>query len=412
MRHLRVPVMLAWAICILAGFSSIYTLADILIRDASSQTLLHFAANNIFNTVFPLLFAFPGALIVSRQPRQVIGWLLVGPALIFVVSNWMTLFLQGFSTPPPATLLNLFMLWFNTCSWLALIFPLVLIILLFPSGRPLGPRWNWTIVLSIGMVLFFLFWAGFSRNFQAEFASWSLINPIGFLPKDFEQWVMLPWSALLVLLTITSLVSIVIRFQRAAPVEREQIKWLLYASTLFALVYSLTMLVGGTDEFTGPLQADLVNILFALATMAIPVAIAVAILRYHLFDIDVIIRLTLVYAILSAILGLVFATGIVIVQGAFLTLTGQTSSAAIVITTLAAAALFQPLRRRIQGLINRRFYREAYSAEQALARFTSAARSGSDLDELTSMLVEIAQQTLQPTQVNLALKPGESKRDG
>jgi hypothetical protein len=411
MRHFRAPVILAWAICAIAGTSTIFNLYAILSREAGRQTLLHLVSNQFANTGYPLIFAIPGALIISRHPRQVIGWLLVGPALVFSATSWITSYLQGFSAAPPATFWNLFMLWFSTCSWLALILPLILMVLLFPTGRLLSPRWNWTIYLAVGMVLFFFFWAAFSKLFQVEFVSWSLINPIGFLAQDFDQWVIVPWSGLLVLLTIASLVSVVLRFRRAPLVEREQLKWLLYAGMLFALVYSPGMLLGGLDEANASLQTDLLNILFGLATMAIPAAIAVAILRYHLFDIDVIIRLTLIYALLSGVLGLVFAAGIVLAQGAFITLTGQRSPAAEVITTLATIALFQPLRRRIQLLINRRFYRESYSAEQALAQFTRAARSGSDLDELAAMLIEIAQGTLQPTQVSLELKTGEQKQE-
>ena len=139
-------------------------------------------------------------------------------------------------------------------------------------------------------------------------------------------------------------------------------------------------------------------------------AFAIAILRYHLFDIDIVIRLTLVYASVTGLLGLVFAGGIVLLQFVFRKLTGQASDLAVVVTTLAIAALFNPLRLRIQALIDRRYYRAKYNADQALAELTNAARSGSDLDELSSMLIELVLKTLQPAQVSLQLKAGERSK--
>ena len=216
---------------------------------------------------------------------------------------------------------------------------------------------------------------------------------------------MLPWSGMLAVLTAASLASMVMRYRQAGVLEREQMKWLLYACSIFGLVYIPSVFLANRGADPG-LQ-ELANLLFGIAIIAIPTAIAIAILRYHLFDIDVIIRLTLVYATVTGLLGLVYAGGIVLLQFVFRKLTGQASDLAVVGTTLVIAALFNPLRLRIQALIDRRYYRAKYNADQALAELTNAARSGSDLDELSSMLIELVLKTLQPAQVSLQLKAGE-----
>ena len=135
-----------------------------------------------------------------------------------------------------------------------------------------------------------------------------------------------------------------------------------------------------------------------------PISITIAILRYQLFDIDVIIRRTLVYGLLTAALVVIYFGSVVLLQQAFLATTGERSQAAVVFSTLAIAALFTPLRKRIQDFIDRRFYRQKYNSEQALAQFATAARSQADLDHLVNALTEVTQNTLQPQQVNLWLK--------
>jgi hypothetical protein len=235
---------------------------------------------------------------------------------------------------------------------------------------------------------------------------WEIPNPISFMPQNAWQYILPFWSSLLALLTVTSLVSVYIRYKRGTMVEREQLKWLLYACAIFALVYVPSVLTAGADNLKGnPLLQDLINVIFLLTMVLIPAVIAIAILRYRLFDIEVIIRLTLVYALVTGTLGLLYASSVILLQASFRAVTGQTSDIAVVLTTLIIAALFNPLRSRIQTAIDRRFFRPKYNTQQALAEFTVAARSSADLDALTGMMVDIVQKTFQPTQVTLQLKP-------
>jgi hypothetical protein len=202
--------------------------------------------------------------------------------------------------------------------------------------------------------------------------------------------------------------SIFIRFRRAAVVEREQIKWLLYACAIFAVVY-IPSLLYNTERLPTPYR-EMIDMLFLLVIITIPASVAAAILRYRLFDIDVIIRLTLVYTLVSGLLGLIYAGGVLVLQEGLRVLTGQASEIALVITTILIAALFNPLRLRIQAWIDRRFYRSKYNAEQAIAEFAAAARNGSDLDVLAAMLEDVVRNNLQPTQLSLLLKSNPVER--
>jgi hypothetical protein len=150
---------------------------------------------------------------------------------------------------------------------------------------------------------------------------------------------------------------------------------------------------------------NLWNFLFALGMFAFPAAIATAILRYRLYDIELIIRRTLQYSLLTGLLSLVYFGGVALLQSLLSAFGGQSSAVVIVVTTLAIAALFHPLRRRVQGFIDQRFYRQKYNAEKALADFATAARSETNLAQLSDYLTSTVQETLQPDQVSLWLQP-------
>jgi hypothetical protein len=183
-----------------------------------------------------------------------------------------------------------------------------------------------------------------------------------------------------------------------------QINWLLFSCMLFTMVYLLIGVfdLGDSQTFAGYLT----GVLFGLTLMLVPVSIAIAILRYHLWDIDVIIRRTLVYSILTVLLALVYFGGVTLLQGAFSAFSGEKSSAAIVLSTLSIAALFNPLHNRIRSFIDRRFYRRKYDAEKTLQTFSTSLREEVDLDELNERLITVVNETLQPERVGLWLHKG------
>jgi hypothetical protein len=224
---------------------------------------------------------------------------------------------------------------------------------------------------------------------------------IGFIPSPwFDEYLLGPWFVLLPLLTISCAVALFVRFRRAGLMEREQIKWLFYAGVLFAVVYVPTFV-------PNPVPDAIWNTLFGFALLTFPIAIGIAILRYHLFDIDIIIRRTLLYALLTAVLLSVYFGLVLITQFAFIALTGQESPIAIVISTLVIAALFNPLRRRLQSFIDRRFYRRSYDAAQTLEKFAATVREEVDLEQISSVLMQSINETMQPETAVLWLRGNE-----
>jgi hypothetical protein len=396
---------LAWVVCGIIILGSIFNM----VRDISQQNiatgLLEWIAY-LLELLWPVEFAVLAALILSRQPQNAIGWLLMVPALLVVVYSLPGINIDGVTVPPPNPS-NSFLLavWFNQWAWILFIFPILLIPLLFPSGRPPSPRWRWVVIYALVLVAIFIFLASLAQNFQSTTHGWFVPNPVGFIPNtSFVELIISIWQMGLVALTVLCVFSLFVRFRRAAAVEREQIKWLLYACFLFAIVYGFRFFVSDESSII-----PLWNVLFYLLILMVPAAIAIAILRYRLWDIDVIIRKTLVYGALTAAMALVFFGGVTLLQSLFQAISGQQSAISIVISTLVIAALFNPLRTRIQNGIDRRFYRKKYNAEQTLARFAGVARDETDIDQLCAELLAVVDESMQPAQVSLWLKPTGGK---
>ena len=190
-----------------------------------------------------------------------------------------------------------------------------------------------------------------------------------------------------------------LRLRRAVGVERQQLKWFVYAVALFALVFPPSIIVLGDGRL----------IVFLLPL--VPTAAGIAILRYRLFDIDVVINRTLVYGALTVMLAAAYFATVVASQYVFRALTGQESQLAIVASTLTIAALFVPLRRRVQGFVDRRFYRRKYDAAKTLEAFNARLREETDLDALSSDVVGVVRRTMQPAHVSLWLRPDPEPED-
>lgn len=363
----------------------------------------HFALSEIMIPFVPVTFAFVGALIISRQPRNVIGLLMMLPglSLFLLVDVFLRPYLTGILPPPePPTDIFLLILWFSNWNWLLLLFPLMFIMVLFPTGQPLTPRWGRLVYFGLGLMVFFVLMLTFAEYLApgSGGVDWRFDNPIGILKQEWLDILVIPILISTPIWIILCVVSLLVRFRRAGGVEREQIKWLFYAAAIFALTYVPAFIL---TDFNAP--ENLWNVLWVFGMLSIPVAIAIAILRYRLYDIDIIIRRTLQYALLTALLALVYFGGVVLLQSLFESLTGEQSAIAIVVSTLVIAALFAPLRRRIQKSIDKRFYRRRYDAEETLASFASTARDEVDLDELTTALVRVVDETMQPEMVSLWL---------
>jgi hypothetical protein len=405
MRHNR-SALFAWIAFSIVNGLVIATFVFSIIGGSDGDSPLKLLRDNVWQLV-PLTFALVGALIVSRQPRNAIGLLLLLPAFMQVIP--VDSYLAQFPDVPPSNqTLALLASWFQNWSWLLLIVPILFILLLFPTGRPPTPRWRWLIYLGLGVGAVYGLGVIFARELGPMDGNWTLHNPIGIVSQDkMLSYLNIPLTGSLLLVAVSCAAAPFVRFRRAGAVERQQIKWLFAAAALFALVYVPGFFNGASTDSAGLLW----NFLFLLAILGIPIAIGIAILRYRLYDIDIIIRRTLQYTVLTGLLALIYSASVVLLQSLFEALTGQQSPIVIVVSTLAIAALFSPLRLRVKNVVDRRFFRRQYDAQQTLAAFAAVSRDEVDLDALSAALLGAVEGTMHPERVLLWLRDdGEDQR--
>jgi hypothetical protein len=289
------------------------------------------------------------------------------------------------------------------------------------------PNWVWVVPVAafIGNLcigsFFFVFPTGrfvprWAIMIAVVYSAYNILNSYGVVLSpslvalgDSVQW-LFPIFALVSLIAVIG--APIDRYRKVSTVlERQQIKLVVltitFAFGLFALTTSTAFWVPGGNpvQDISFITIYLQPVGWMLSLLLIPLSIAVSILRYRLFDIDVIICKTLVYAVLTGLLALIYFGGVVLLQQLIRSITGESSDVAIVVSTLAIAALFFPLRRRVQSAIDRRFYRRKYDAAKTLAAFGVTARDEVELDKLTAELINVVQETMQPTSVSLWLKP-------
>jgi hypothetical protein len=376
-----------------------------LLSQDGSRNVLYLAGEALISLVAPVVFAIVAALIVSRQPRNILGWVLMVPVGLYVVGGPIARYIESLApSSPEPTVPILLMAWFNNWNWLLLIIPL-----LFPNGQPPTPRWRWVGVAAIAWAALFVLLAALPQQINASTRPTLVLdNPIGVLGKDTVERLVGVWIVGLLALVVVCAVALFVRYRRANATEREQIKWLLYACAVFLVVYvgGFVSRLGGTASLGGYIW----GVFFGLSVIALPAAIGIAILRYRLYDIDVVINRTLVYGPLTMMLVALYFGGIVVLQRFFVLLTGQQSTIAVVASTLAIAALFSPLRRRIQGFVDRRFYRNKYDAAKTLEAFSAKLRDETDLEALSDDLVGVVRETMQPAHVSLWLRPETAQK--
>ena len=361
-------------------------------------------ASSVAWSAFPIVFAVVSGLIIARQPFNRIGWLLMVPAIFFVAIHPVDRYLGSFASAPDASAPILLMIWFQNWSWLLLIIPLLLILLLFPTGNPPSQRWRWVLWYALVVFLVMPILSALIQKLTPSNNTWTLQNPIGVIAEDsaVTGYFVTPWIISLGLLVLICTASLFARYRSAPQHERQQIKWLLFAGSIFVVFY--VPLLGWQGNTQG-WAADLADLLLAVTPTLFPIAIAIAILRYRLWDIDVIIRRTLQYSLVTGLLAMVYFGSVLVGQRIAGALTGeQNSPLVVVISTLLVAALFGRLRARVQDFIDRRFFRQKYDAIQTLAAFTEVARDETRLEALTPALLEAVQDSMQPELAWLWLK--------
>jgi hypothetical protein len=411
---------LAW---VLAGLSLTFFLASgafyVLAPSARSpgNWLTVGTISDMLSFVSFLAFPLVGALIASKRPYNPIGWMCLVVGLFWMLMTLTEVYsahglARPGSVPFPVTIHALLYswLWVPTVGLLG-----IYLILLFPDGRLPSRRWRplaWLsgAVIVVESVVTFLMPGDLEGLRQVQ-------NPFGLEGQPWLAtvgWVVLP---LIPLCMLASALSLVLRYRRSGGEEREQIKWLAFSASITGVVYLAIMSGGvinwliswpetpsdlGTQTWWGALLEDVMLLSFC----GIPVAIGFAILKYRLYDIDILINRALVYGTLTAMLALVYLGGVAMTQAIFRTLTSQENQPqlAVVISTLAIAALFNPLRRRIQAFIDRRFYRRKYDARKTLETFSLRLRDETDLEALNNDLVGVVRETMQPAHVSLWLR--------
>ena len=312
-------------------------------------------------------------------------------------------------TQPGSLPLARLMVWLDATTWpLGIVLGLTFVPLFFPDGRFLSPRWRWVawvamLALALCVIPSAVYLWGAIQSGQSPQHLYTVLNSSN--PPALLAAVIGVGFPLLELCVLLAVISLVLRFLRSAGTQRQQIKWFAYASALLALTLGFDV----AQSLLLDSQLDILSgVLLGVAFPLLVMAIGIAILRYQLWDIDVIINRTLVYGSLTAILAAVYFGCVVAVQALGQALTGDRSlpPVAVVISTLLVAALFTPARRRLQRFIDRRFYRRKYDAAKTLARFSAALRNEVDLQQLREQLITVVDDTMHPAHVSLWLHDG------
>jgi hypothetical protein len=354
-----------------------------------------------FLVVF-LAFASSGALIAARQPRNPIGWILsaIGlTALLASVGEGYVLY--TLRTDPGSLPRGDIAAW--VVGWLSgptVIAFVAFIFLVFPGGRLVSRRWRPFVWLAdLGLVLVF---ALSLRPGEIETLSTVTVeNPLGISGAQTAlELIGATGFALIVLATVGGVAALGVRFRKARGDERQQLKWLALAATAFLIAFVSGPVIWNIPSLD---SSPLWPIIFVLAVGTLPLATGVAILRYRLYDIDVVINRTLVYGLVTALLAGAYLGLVLLFQLALGPIT-EGNELAVAVSTLAVAALFRPARSRIQGLVDRRFYRRKYDAERTLAAFGTRLRDEVELEAVAADLRGVVARTVQPAHVSLWLR--------
>ncbi len=353
-----------------------------------------------------LVFGATGALVASRLPRNPIGWIFCGLALLFEFSVCSDTYVAYGSQASGFLTGRAWVGWTSQWSTNALAPALIILcFLLFPTGRLLSARWRVLVWVVVGVAAVHAAAVALAPGTLVDFP---IENPVG-IESAGALRVLAEASILMLVipLMLFSVASLFLRLRRSSGAERQQLKWFAYAAALLAsdLVVSSVLFALFEGTIAGEVSDVVFFVIFPATLSGIPVAIGVAILKYRLYDIDFLINRTLVYGALTATLTLVYFGGVTLLQGVLRVLTGQGSTLAVVASTLVIAALFNPLRHRVQGFVDRRFYRRKYDAAKTLEAFGSRLREETDLDALSGDVVGVVRETMQPAHVSLWLRP-------
>ena len=351
-----------------------------------------------FSGVWAVGFGLVGALLTRRRPGHPVGWIFAAAGMLAAVDfasfEYALAAVVGHRDLPAGEYVGWLQLWIWV-PFVALI--TVYLPLLFPDGRLPGPRWrlvSWAaagcgVTAASGLAIA----PGMVANLRA------LRNPFGVPPAAVPDTAIVVGLAGLLGCAVVAVWSLLVRARRGTPAERQQIKWLAYAGCLVAATLVPSTIL---SQSTGT-AARIAEGALMIAIVTVPVAVAVAVLKYRLYEIDRIISRTLAYVVVTGLMAGVYA-GLVLLATRVL---GVTTPPAVAAATLAAAALFNPLRHRVQRVVDRRFNRSRYDADKTVAAFASRLQDAVDLDAVQAGLVSVVQHALEPAHISVQIRPRE-----
>jgi hypothetical protein len=377
-------------------------------------------AGTLFNSPIWTLLVMPypiaGVLIASYHPKNPIGWLFcvlgfIAELLLFSV-QYASL---SFNNWPASLPLSVELIWLAALIWPVILCLLAFVFLLFPSGQLTSKNWRWAAWLTAATGLLTLLSFGI--------IIWPSRGPVlvKFLASPDLDLLLAGSGVLGIFALITywlcgiclliALISLMFRFKNANGISRLQLKWFALTSTPLAVTATVSAGTTAISTFNEPVAKTIAYSLTLLPICCLPIAVGFAMLRYHLYDIDLLINRALVYISLTVTLTSLYYGIVILLQALLRALTGRSSELAVVATTLVIAALFLPLRRGIQSYIDQRFYRRKYDAARTLLAFSQMARNEVNLDALTGRLVGVVGETMQPAHVSIWLRPVVENRD-
>jgi len=391
----RAAAWLTWSMCALSLVLTALSLLFIALLLQSDAPIYYYWLET---SMVSAGYSTVGAIVASRLPESPIGWLFCAIGFTFGAVHFCAEYANYTLLAPPGSLPGVeAAAWLTSWVWVGGLGLVVFLDLLFPNGRLPSARWRLFAWFTASALVPAATLAAISPG---RIISSTLHNPLGIegLPNASKAI-----EAFMYGLVVVGATSMLMRLRYAGRIERQQIKWFAYATVVVISGVILKNVVYPMVSVTWLWWVGL--ILTAVGVVSSPVAMGLAIFRYRLYEIDLLINRTLVYGSLTVMLVGVYAGSIVVLQGFLRALTGQESTLAIVASTLVIAALFNPLRRRIQGFIDRRFYRRKYDARKTLEAFSAKLRDDTDLDALSADLVGMVKETMQPAHVSLWLRP-------
>ena len=393
--------LLAGAVCLIAAFLTLASATLIVLLELdSSYDPAGSLASNLGDILMVLSFAAIGGILTLKRPDNLVGWALVLSGVGSLLGGVPGLYaeLALLAKPEAGLPAGAAAGAISSGSWTPLIAGVFLLLLVIPAGRIPSARWR--VVAPLVLIGFALVWvliATSEGKLEPPFEAFE--NPLAVTDSDSYNVIFWTLNPLVLLCVMTAAIHLLLRFRRSRGDERQQFKW--FAASAGLLV--VTFPVAGYFEYS-----DVAGALFSVTLVALPVSVGIAVVRYRLYEIDLIIRRTLVYGALSALLAGLYFGIVLALQEVFSSFTGG-SDLAIAGSTLAVAALFRPARRRFQAFVDRRFYRRRYDAQRTLEAFSARLRDEIDLEALGVELRQVVRETMQPAHVSLWLRQTEGR---